>query len=56
MAQMQPMQPPAAPVKLSTLPPEQQATTAIRLYDGMTDYAGQCTKSRDALIDWINRQ
>jgi hypothetical protein len=53
---MQPMQPPAAPSKLSLLPPDQQAAAAIRLYLGMADYAGKCTISRDALIDWINRQ
>lgn len=50
------MQPPVAPGTLSTLPPDQQATTAIRLYEGMADYAGKCTKSRDNLIDWITRQ
>lgn len=54
---MQPIvQPDPPPATLSSLTPDQQATKLFQLYTGMADYAGKCTISRNALIDWINRQ
>jgi hypothetical protein len=50
------VQPDAPPATLSTLTPDQQATKLFQLYTGMAEYAGTCTKSRDNLILWINRQ
>lgn len=52
---MQPIDPPPAPDDISKLPADQQAQAALRLYNGMADYAGKCMKTRQSLIDWIDR-
>lgn len=49
-------EPDAPPANLAALPYDQQAAKLFQLYTGMAGYAGTCNKSRDNLIQWINRQ
>lgn len=54
VAAMQPIQPPPAPVAISQMPKAQQAEAATLLYTITAGVAGECLKSRDVLIQWIN--
>jgi hypothetical protein len=51
---MQTIQPPPPPVAISKLPKQQQAEAATLLYTVAAGVAGECLKSRDVLIQWIN--
>jgi hypothetical protein len=51
---MQYIQPPPAPVAISKLSKDQQAEAAALLYTLAAGVAGECLKSRDVLIQWIN--
>lgn len=51
---MQVLQPPMRPTPLNQLPATEQAQFAQMFYDSMTNFAGQCMKTRDTLIQWID--
>jgi hypothetical protein len=51
---MQAIAPPPPPQAISKLPSSQQAQAATLLYTVAAGVAGECLKSRDVLIQWIN--
>lgn len=56
MTDMQPLRRPASPLPLQGLSAGEQAARSILLYGVMANYAGQCEKTRQGLIDWINQE